>query len=146
MAEQALLSYPESQAEGYGFLGLRSFHSPVAVRVWRAGERQFLNVKQLSDAGGYERGSLTINQTRRITKAEWDGFASLLDRSCYWQLPAVSGGMGNDGAQWIPEGAPEGRYHVVDRWTLRSGEFREAGLYLLKLSDLGIELSGKDIY
>jgi hypothetical protein len=146
MGEMSLLSQPDSHAESYRFLWLRSFHHPVAVRVWRSGDGLFLNVKQLSGAGGYEPGRLIINQTRQLTNAEWDGFVSLLDRSCYWQLPAEIDEMGNDGAQWILEGAREGRYHVVDRWTPRSGDFRETCLYLLKLSNLGIDLSGEDVY
>lgn len=79
-------------------------------------------------------------------KAEWDGFVSLLDRSCYWQLAAENDEMGNDGAQWILEGIRDGRYHVVDRWTPRSGDYREACLDLLQLSNLGIALSGEDVY
>jgi hypothetical protein len=146
MAEQSLLSYPESQAESYRFLWLRSFHHPVAVRVWRSDGGLFLNVKQLSGAGGYEPGRLITNQTRQLTNAEWDDFVGLLDHSCYWQLPAEIDEMGNDGAQWILEGAREGRYHVVDRWTPRIGDFREACLYLLKLSNLGIDLSAEDVY
>lgn len=145
MDEQSLLSYPESQ-ESYRFLWLRSFHHPVAVRVWRSDGGQFLNVKQLNGAGGYEPGKLITNQTRQLTNAEWDGFVSLLDHSCYWQLPAEIDDMGSDGAQWILEGTREGRYHVVDRWTPRSGDFREACLYLLKLSNLGIDLSAEDVY
>lgn len=146
MGERSLLSYPESRAESYRFLWLRTFHHPVAVRVWRSGDSRFLNVKQLSGAGGYEPGRLITNQTRQLTNAEWDGFVSLLDRSCYWQLPAEIDDMGNDGAQWILEGVSEGRYHVVDRWTPRSGDFREVCLYLLKLSNLGIDPSAKDVY
>jgi hypothetical protein len=147
MHEQSLLSYPESQTESYRFLWLRTFHRPVAVRVWHSEEGSFLNVKQLSGAGGYEAGKLITNQTRQLTNAEWDGFVSLLDRSCYWQLPAKNDDeMGKDGAQWILEGTRQGRYHVVDRWTPRSGDFREACLYLLKLSNLGIDLSSEDVY
>ena len=146
MGEQSLLPHPESQAESYCFLWLRSFHHPMAVRVWRSDDGQFLNVKQLSGAGGYEPGRLITNQTRQLTNAEWDGFVSLLDRSCYWQLPAENDEMGNDGAQWILEGSREGRYHVVDHWTPRSGDFRETCLYLLKLANLGINLSADDVY
>lgn len=146
MGERPLLSHPESRAESYRFLWLRTFHHPVAVRVWRSDDGWFLNVKQLSGAGGYEPGRLVMNQTRQLTSAEWDGFVSLLDRSCYWQLPTEIGDMGNDGAQWILEGAKEGRYHVVDRWTPRSGDFRESCLYLLKLSNLGIDHSAEDVY
>lgn len=146
MGEQSLLPYTVSKAESYRFLWLRSFHHPVAVRVWRSDDGRFLNVRQLSGAGGYEPGRLTTNRTRQLTSAEWEGFISLLDRSCYWQLPSEINQMGNDGAQWILEGTRGGRYHVVDRWTPRGGDFREACLYLLRLSNLGLDLSGEDVY
>jgi hypothetical protein len=51
---------------------------------------------------------------------------------------------GFDGAQWILEGVKDQKYHVVDRWTPRDGAFREACLYLLKLSQIGI--SPKEVY
>lgn len=70
----------------------------------------------------------------------------LLDQSCYWQLRPEIDDSGLDGAQWILEGVKEGRYHVVDRWTPQIGDFREACLYLLKLSNPSIDLSREDIY
>lgn len=146
MGEQSLFSQPDPQVESYRFLWLRSFHHPVAVRVWRTGDGQFLNVKQTSGMGGYEPGKLIANKTRQLTIMEWDDFVALLDRGCYWQLPSENDDMGSDGAQWILEGRREGRYHVVDRWSPQSGDFRETCLYLLRLSKLGIDLSGKDVY
>lgn len=146
MGEQSLLSKPDSPPETYRFLWLRSFHRPVAIRIWDSGEGHFINVKQMNGHGGYQPGKLIIDQTRTLTNAEWDHFLSLLDRSCYWQLqPEIEDG-GFDGAQWILEGIREGRYHVVDRWTPQSGDFREACFYLLKLSSPSIDLSREEIY
>jgi hypothetical protein len=146
MDEPSLLSQLDSPPERYRFLWLRSFHHPVAVRVWDSADGHFINVKQTNGQGGYQPGRLITDQTRPLTNAEWGHFVSLLDRSCYWQLPPEIDEMGNDGAQWILEGVREGRYHVVDRWTPQSGDFREACLYLLKLSNPAIDLSGEDTY
>jgi len=147
MGEMPLSTQPDSVAESYRFLWLRSFHHPVAVRVWRSSDGQFVNVKQLSGAGGYEPGELSTNETRPLTNDEWDGFIRLLNQTCYWRLPATDDNFeGNDGAQWILEGRKEGRYHVVDRWSPASGDFREASLYLLRLSNLGIDPSDKYVY
>jgi hypothetical protein len=146
MGESSLLSQPDSPPEAYRFLWLRSFHHPVAVRVWTSCDGHFINLKQLNGQGGYEPGKLITDQTRPLTNAEWDRFVSLLDRSCYWQLPPKIDDMGLDGAQWMLEGVKEGRYHVVDRWTPQSGDFREACLYLLELSKLRIDLAGDDTY
>ncbi len=38
----------------------------------------------------------------------------------FWNLPTLQpsdGTVGLDGAQWIIEGAKDGRYHVIDRWS-----------------------------
>ena len=147
MGEPTLLYTPDSSSERYRFLWLRSFHPPVAVHVWRVGDSHFITVKQTNGQGGYRPGKLITYVTRSLTKAEWDYFVSLLERSCYWHLPTTSDEpIGTDGAQWILEGVREERYHVVDRWTPQSGDFREACLYLLKLSNLGIDPSAEDTY
>ena len=44
-----------SEAESYRFLWLRSFHRPVAVRVWSAGCERFVTLKELSGAGATSR-------------------------------------------------------------------------------------------
>lgn len=146
MGESSLFLQSDSPTETYRFLWLRSFHHPVAVRVWGSGDVHFINVKQMDGQGGYQPGKLIIDHTRPLTNAEWDHFLSLLDQSCYWQLRPEIDDSGLDGAQWILEGVKEGRYHVVDRWTPQIGDFREACLYLLKLSNPSIDLSREDIY
>jgi hypothetical protein len=132
--------------ESYRFLWLRSFHHPVAVRVWRSGDEHFLVVKQLDGAGGYAPGKLSVNRTRPLSKDEWDEFVRLLDGICYWQMPTEDSRLGNDGAQWILEGMKDGRYHVVDRWSPDGGDYRAACLHLLKLSGLGVNPKGVDVY
>jgi hypothetical protein len=44
-----------------------------------------------------------------------------------------------DGAEWILEGARDGRYHVVARLSPQDGTYREACLYLLNLSKIEVE-------
>ena len=145
MGESALSVRREGQDEAYRFLWLRTFHHPVAVRVWRAGEGRFVSAKELDGAGGHEPGKLIADGTRPLKAEEWDEFTRLLERACYWNLDARRDPGGRDGAQWILEGARAGRYHVVDQWTPDSGAYREACLYLLKLSGL-VDVSGKDVY
>jgi hypothetical protein len=55
-----------------------------------------------------------------------------------WNMPIKDCNMGRDGAQWLIEGVWKGRYHIVDRWTPEKGAFREAALYLIRLSKLNI--------
>lgn len=142
MDEPSLVSATEG--EYYRFLWLRSFHRPIAVRIWRTGNKSSLLVKEMDGAGGYEPGKLVINETRPLTEAEWKEFLGLLDKSCYWQMPVNKEIAMTDGAQWILEGARKGRYHIVDRQSPESGDYREACLFLLKIS--GLKVPGEDVY
>ena len=147
MEEGSMFAPDKHAVETYRFLWLRSFHHPVAVRVWRTEIDQFITVKEMSGAGGYEPGRFIVNQTRKLAAGEWDTFIRRLDDSCYWNLPTDDPKeRGFDGAQWILEGVKGGRYHIVDRWTPQSGSFREACLYSLKLSGLAIDTKREPLY
>ena len=146
MGEPSLLGGRAGGGEAYRFLWLRSFHHPVAVRVWSADGEYFLAVKESSGAGGYEPGALIVNSERRLSGDEWEGFIRLLDQACYWNLPAEKDLQGFDGAQWILEGFKEGRYYLAERWSPRDGAYREACLYLLKPSGLKIDPGSDEVY
>ena len=142
MNEESLYSPDNEWVESYRFLSLRSFHNPIAVRIWKCGSVRFVSVKVLDGAGGYEPGELKVDRKRELTPEEWSGFMRHLDDSCYWQLPTRDDSVaGLDGSQWIFEGVKGGRYHVVDRWTPQNGSYRELCLYALKLSGLKIDTS-----
>lgn len=147
MKESSFYFPDGSEQESYRFLWLRSFHHPIAVRVWSLAGKQLVTVKEMSGAGGYTPGKLIVNRTHTVTVCEWKEFTRLLEQTCYWNLPTDSDDRGGkDGAQWILEGVKGGRYHVVDRWSPEGGSYREACLYLLKLSGLGIDVSNESVY
>jgi len=141
MKEEPLYSADDASRESYRFLWLRTFHHPVAVRIWKCGSVRFISVKELDGAGGYEPGKLKLERKRELTSDEWHEFLRRLADACYWQLPTREDDFGFDGAQWIFEGVREGRYHVVDRWTPQSGGYRELCLYALQLSGLKVDTS-----
>lgn len=141
MKEEPLYSPDGEWVESYRFLWLRSFHNPVAVRIWKCGSVRFVSVKELDGAGGYEPGKLKLERKRELTPDEWREFMRYLEDSCYWQLPTRDDSIGFDGAQWIFEAVKGGRYHVVDRWTPQNGSYRELCLYALKLSGLKLDVS-----
>src|SRR5262252_10747569 len=89
MDESSLNSMAESD-ETYRFLWLRTFHHPIAIRVWRKSEERNMAFKELDGAGGYDPGKLIANRTRRLTADEWDKFIKLLQQASYWQLPKES--------------------------------------------------------
>jgi hypothetical protein len=142
MGEKSLLDVSGGETtEIYRFLWLRSFDRPVFVRVERRGNQIKLFTKELS---GPQKASR--DYSRNLDRTEWCELLKLLRQADYWNLPTSEPINGVDGAEWILEGVRENHYHVVDRWSPRTGEFREACLYLLRLSGVEIDKLGDDLY
>ena len=136
MKEPSLSLPRKRKTETYRFLWLRSFDNPIVVRIWRSESNVNLVTKQLDGDGGHHPGKLVVTKARTLSNKEWGEFTKYLEQSSYWTLPTDIGDIGNDGAQWVLEGARENRYHVVDRWSPKNGSYREACFYLLELSGL----------
>lgn len=152
MKEPALSAALNCKIESYRFLWLRTFHWPVAIRLWQANGQRYLVVKRLSGKGGYEPGRLVVNRRRILTEEQWNTFKGYLDRISYWRLPTEeevevnpdgSVTVTEDGAQWILEGVRENSYHIAVRRGAK-GTYRESCLYLLRLSGLKVRM--EDIY
>jgi hypothetical protein len=153
MQEPPLSSIKDKNSETYRFLWLRSFHPPVSIRLYRAKNQSYIIVKQLSGVGVPENGAaifpktLTVNETRPISEAEWEHFQELLKKSGFWLIPTEDGKpIGLDGAGWLLEGVKSGQYHVVDRQSPEQGDFREACVYLLRISGVNINESKGELY
>lgn len=136
----------ENEDESYRFLWLRSFHRPVAVHVWRTGERHFMVVKRVNGQGGYDPGVFDLYWARPLSENDWNAFMLHLEHSQYWLMPTKEYSGMFDGAQWIMEGYREGRYHVVDRQSPDSGAYRDACMYLLRQSGLLAEIPADEVY
>jgi hypothetical protein len=153
MAEPSFQSLVAANVESYRFLWLRSFHPGISVRIWKCSLGYCLTAKQLDSVDRYVDGKfvpsakLAVNNSRPLSADDWDRFLSLLDRSYFWSLPTVDGGpMANDGAEWLLEGAIGSKYHLVDRQSPQTGDYRDACLYLLKLSELKVDASKGELY
>jgi hypothetical protein len=136
----------ESEDESYRFLWLRTFHRPVAIHVWRTGERHFMVAKRLNGSGGYDPGTFDLYWAHSLSENEWDAFMLHLEHSTYWLMQMGDYEMSQDGAQWIMEGYREGRYHVVDRQSPDTGAYRDACMYLLRQSGLLAETPAAEVY
>jgi hypothetical protein len=128
--------------ESYRFVWLRTFRHPVTVRlditVDGIGE---LTTKVSDGLGGYMPGEIIENFSRRLTRERTSLFLAGVEKNKFWELPSYdnSGPLGLDGSQWIIEGVKDGKYHVVDQWTPKTGPIRELGLELaLGLAELKI--------
>ena len=145
--EQSLITDHDENLEIYRFLWLRSFHHPVMIRVVRDGYFFNLVSVELSGAGGYEPGRKWATAKMTISQDDWCAFISLLEKASFWSMESTrTDEIGNDGAQWILEGMRKGRYHLVDRWSPRNGDYREACLFLIKLTGRDERVAGNDLY
>lgn len=119
MKEPSLFQQSTNKSiEQYRFLWLRTFHKPIAVRVWKESTGITLRVVRLSGAGGYDPGKIEHEESFALTADQWKELLKLLRKSSFWDLPTAEKNAGGyDGSQWILEGQAAGKYHVVDRWT-----------------------------
>lgn len=145
MTEESLLDAAD-EAEIYRFLWLRTFHHPVFVKVVRHRNEIKLFTKELDGAGGYEPGKVLRSDEITLKHEDFCRFLNLLEKADYWNLGAENNDSGVDGSQWILEGVKKGRYHLVDRWTPETGKYREACLFLLKLSGVDTDRLKGDLY
>jgi hypothetical protein len=123
--------------ETYRFTWLRTFHHPMAFRLDIAEQcAATLTVKETDGAGGYQPGSIILNKTINVEKANCEKLVAGLEDMKFWSLSTQFSGQGLDGAGWILEGSKNGDYHVVDRWTPLNGAFYEWALSLMKLADV----------
>lgn len=153
MQEPPLSSSKDKNTETYRFLWLRSFHEPVSIRLYRVKNQNYMTVKQLPSSGIVQNGqtifpkNLTINETRPVSDAEWERFQELLKKSDFWSMPTEDGKLpGTDGARWLLEGIKFNKYHVVNRQSPEQGDYREACIYLLRISGLKIDESKDELY
>lgn len=61
-------------------------------------------------------GQLEVNKTETVSLGRVAEMTKQLHGIKFWELPTEVRRWGNDGAEYILEGAQGGRYHVVVRW------------------------------
>ncbi|SRR6266404_917878 len=135
MNEPSVLLLPACVDEAYRFLWLRSFRTPVAIRIWRVSDKYRLVSKQSNVNGQNE---FSVN--RELTRAEWESVLELLRKASFWDMPTLKEPFGgNDGADWVLEGSKAGHYHVVDRWSPSDRSYRAACVFIARISGLPIK-------
>ena len=146
MGEKSLLDISDKNTEVYRFLWLRTFNHPVFVRVEYRQNEIKLFTKELDGAGGYKLGKVLRSNKIVLREKEFCEFLSLLEKANYWNLQTSYDLRGEDGAEWILEAVKNNRYHIIQRWSPDKGEFREACIYLLKLSGVDVDRLKDDLY
>lgn len=111
----------------------------------------FIYAKILTGQGGYKWGQPKRQIARRITRRAWMGLLDLLNETSFWELPSRDeeprpNEKGElticlDGTAWYLEGVKGGTYQAVERYCPASKNFKAVGLYMLRLSKLGVKES-----
>ncbi len=152
MGEPIIYPLKDTDIEVYRFSWSRSFHPAAVIRLWRTGNERCMRVKQLDGLGDYVGSeyvlpkTLAVNQSRPLTESEWNSFVDLLNKADYWQMVKKEGATGTDGATWLMEGIRNRQYHAVERWSPREGYYREASIYLIKISGIKVDESKHELY
>ncbi len=133
--------------ELYRFFWLRTFHNPVVIRVYRIGNEKFIVSKKTDGMGGYDYGKLIFNQSRKLSDSEWCEFIGLLEKADFWNKKKVDvNKLANDGAMWDVEGVREKRYYMAGEQSPKQSEFRDACIYLMRISGLHIDENAWEFY
>ncbi len=135
LEEPSLLEMAKNPVcESYRFLWLRTFHNPVAVRLdVRDDGIGVITTKVASGASGFPRKDVHLieSMSRPLTPDETRAFLLQVGKGSFWSLAShVEDRTGMDGSEWIIEGAKDGKYHVVTRWSPDEGEIHELGLVM----------------
>jgi hypothetical protein len=108
------------------------------VRVEKNGSSVTLTAVELAGTGGQAPGEVIKRIDRALLPAEQDKLLARLNGVEFGEIGKDQNRFGMDGAQWILEGAEDGRYHVVDRWSPGPGPYRDICLVFLGLAGLAI--------
>jgi ribosome biogenesis protein Nip4 len=126
-----------SNKKVFRFTWLRTFDELVSIRLEiKPDGSGIIFAKNIYSVGSFV-GRINKNKKKKITKEKTDGFLKLIEEKNFWDLPSTDDSFGIDGAQWIIEGLYDEKYHLVDRWSPKTG-VREIGLFLLDSSGLKI--------
>jgi hypothetical protein len=136
MREPPLSCGASPDDESYRLLWLRSFHHPVAIRVYRRGGQYGLVAVVLEYRATSPSGGVKKRVEKALSAAEWRQAVSVLEEVDFWRMKTnPEDTIGIDGATWIVEGRRAGRYYFAER--LYARELEPVGRRLLILADLG---------
>ncbi len=139
MGASSLLNVKDENKEVYRFLWLRTFNHPIFVEIERDTYSFNLIAREFDGQGGYELGKSSRIDKFSLTQDQWCEFMNLIEKANFWNMEAIQSNGGLDGSHWILEGVKHNHYHAVYKWSPENGEFREACIFLLKLSGRNVD-------
>lgn len=149
--EPQIVPASPSRVEAYRVFIVPTFRNPISIRVEKTAAGYFVMGKRLSGQGGYKWGHLDRQTRRRVSQREWQELLDLLTAASFWSMPTQDeeykpNEKGEvticlDGTDWYLEGLKGGTYQAMARYCPESKAFKAVGIYMLKLSKLGIPAS-----
>jgi hypothetical protein len=124
----------------YRFLLIPSFSPSLVIRlVVNPDGTGTLAAKLRTNSRGEDKNA-PREQTVTAASEQVNEFFDLLRDADFWALPTAKSERGFDGQEWLLEGAWDGKYHVVDRWSgSMEASYSRACKYLQELSPLKAE-------
>jgi hypothetical protein len=116
------------------FSYIPSFSPSIFVRIQRDDEGYILIAKRLSEAGGYEPGSIASSKKIRLSPSDVAELKKLLRDEALFQQHAHQCGSGFDGSEWLFEMVDPQGYRLVKRWSPTEGAGLKIGEHLLDLT------------
>lgn len=122
----------------YRFTWLRTFHNPIVITIENNNGKIMLYWKIGEGQGGYKPKGLKESGSRKISSGEWREFEQLVELSDFENLPHKSSVLMMDGSIWMLERKSKNSFKAHNtNWPF--SEYKEACLYLLKLTEIKIE-------
>jgi hypothetical protein len=140
MTEPSLwkLSQTDRTANVYRLLWLAWGEHPICIRLTRTGEAYALHVAGHDGPPGITAGRQTLNKDVKLSGQQGKSLVGLLERTSFWASPVEvkeSRGIA-DGDRIVIEGIKHGKYHVIDRAGLATGEpYKAFCRSMLELAD-----------
>lgn len=121
----------------YRLFRLPSFRFPSVVRVaQRNGNWEIIGRLFRMDGWSFTPVAPLWERTRRLSDVEATRLEHLLRALSFWTMPVTVERQGLDGTTWVLEGAQDGRYHVIDRWSPEEPPLVDLGEYLTAISGI----------
>lgn len=124
------------------FTWLRTFHDPLAIRIWRIDDTYMIRTIRLARQNDYSPGPATLDKTRTLTPTESQALKTLIDIPSMLQPMSdqeqLATTVGADGAMWIFETWAEEKYQMIEFWCPKDygpKEHRAMGLDTSKMRD-----------
>lgn len=137
MGERSL--YCDSELAAYRVARLDWNGVPIAVNLQRApdGSAHLTMTKLEAPAWNLPPGKIFEQRRREVPVSDWDAVERAVADAGFWKMTTIEtdyDAVDGEGLTWILEGSRGSEYHIVSRWGLKEGRYREAGLKLLMLA------------